>query len=84
MTQDNFTANLRKLTASDGHMICRKDMKPEYPYFSPVVYLGSGDSPDNYREVTIAEAQALTDAAKARDEEEETANETITDFQSDS
>lgn len=74
MTQDNFTASLRKLVASDGHLICRKDMNPEYPYFSPVVYLGSGDSPDNYREVTIAEAEAVTAAAN------ETANETANEI----
>ena len=46
------------LDATPGHMLYRKDEPLESAYFAPRVYLGVGDSPDNYAEIPEAEAKA--------------------------
>ena len=68
MTTETYNRPLRRLTASEGHTITRRDYNPEYPYFSPVAYLGAGDSEDNYMEVTIEEAEAIIEAARLKAE----------------
>lgn len=54
---------LVKLIAADGHLIA---YHADPATASPTVYLGKGDSPDNYTELTAAEVnawQAAQDAA---------------------
>lgn len=47
------------LDATSGHMLYRKDEPIESAYFAPKVYLGVGDSPENYAEIPEAEAKAV-------------------------
>lgn len=49
MTQDTLPNGMRRLTASDGMMIIYRD---DLSTATRTVYLGSGDSPSNYSEVT--------------------------------
>ena len=58
------TIKITKLTASDGHMLtngetCGKE-----------IYLGKNDSPDNWLEITEAEAQEIMDAESTKEQEE--------------
>lgn len=46
------------LDATSGHMLYRKDDPIESAYFAKRVYLGVGDSPENYAEILEAEAKA--------------------------
>lgn len=46
------------LDATSGHMLYRKDDPIESAYFAKRVYLGVGDSPENYTEISEAEAKA--------------------------
>lgn len=46
------------LDATPGHMLYRKDEPIESAYFAKRVYLGVGDSPENYTEIPEAEAKA--------------------------
>lgn len=46
------------LDATPGHMLYRKDEPIELAYFAKRVYLGVGDSPENYAEILEAEAKA--------------------------
>lgn len=73
MTTETYNRPLRRIVASEGHAITRKDYNAEHPYFTPVVYLGVGDSEDNYMEVTAEEAERITREATNNDEQE-TAN----------
>lgn len=73
MTTETYNRPLRRIVASEGHAITRKDYNAEHPYFTPVVYLGAGDSEDNYMEVTAEEAERITSEATNNDEQE-TAN----------
>lgn len=52
------TVEVRVLDATPGHMLYRKDEPLESAYFAPRVYLGVGDSPENYTEIPEAEAKA--------------------------
>lgn len=52
------TVEVRVLDATPGHMLYRKDEPIESAYFAPRVYLGVGDSPENYSEIPEAEAKA--------------------------
>lgn len=52
------TVEVRVLDATPGHMLYRKDEPIESAYFAPKVYLGVGDSPENYAEIREAEAKA--------------------------
>lgn len=52
------TVEVRVLDATPGHMLYRKDEPIESAYFAPKVYLGVGDSPENYAEILEAEAKA--------------------------
>lgn len=61
MKTEAKAVELRVLTADEGHLLRRKDATDPV-HFSPVVYLGVGDSADNYEEVTEAEAAAYTAA----------------------
>ena len=45
------------LDATPGHLLYHKDETIESAYFAPRVYLGVGDSPDNYAEIPEAEAK---------------------------
>ena len=47
------------LDATPGHMLYHKGEPIESAYFAPKVYLGVGDSPDNYAEIPEAEAKAV-------------------------
>lgn len=54
--QQTTTANgMRKLTAADGHRIVYLG---DLSTATTTAYLGQGDSPDNYTEVTEAEVEA--------------------------
>lgn len=49
----NTPYTLRKLEAAPGHqLISREDLGSDAPNASRAVYLGAGDSVDNYVEVT--------------------------------
>lgn len=52
------TVEVRVLDATSGHMLYRKDDPIESAYFAKRVYLGVGDSPENYAEILEAEAKA--------------------------
>lgn len=52
------TVEVRVLDATPGHMLYRKDEPLESAYFAPRVYLGVGDSPENYAEIPETEAKA--------------------------
>lgn len=52
------TVEVRVLDATPGHRLYRKDEPIESAYFAPRVYLGVGDSPENYAEILEAEAKA--------------------------
>ena len=52
------TVEVRVLDATPGHMLYRKDEPIKSAYFAKRVYLGVGDSPDNYTEIPEAEAKA--------------------------
>lgn len=52
------TVEVRVLDATSGHILYRKDEPIESAYFAPRVYLGVGDSPENYTEIPEAEAKA--------------------------
>lgn len=52
------TVDLRVVEATPGHLLYRSGEPLETAYFAPRVYLGSGDSPDNYAEIPEEEAQA--------------------------
>ena len=64
MKTEAKAVELRVLTADEGHLLRRKDATDPV-HFSPVVYLGVGDSADNYEEVTEVEAAAYTAALEA-------------------
>lgn len=69
------TVDLRVVEATPGHLLYRSDEPLETAYFAPKVYLGSGDSPENYVEISEEEANAEMlrrerEAAKSRTEEE--------------
>jgi hypothetical protein len=49
---------VRVLEATPGHKLHRKSESLDSAYFTDRVYLGAGDSPDNYTEVSEAEAAA--------------------------
>ena len=51
------TVEVRVLDATPGHMLYRKDEPIKSAYFAPRVYLGVGDSPENYAEIPEAEAK---------------------------
>lgn len=52
------TVQLRKLVADDGMTLTNGDS------YGKTIYLGSNDSPDNWREITDAEADAAQTAAE--------------------
>lgn len=52
------TVEVRVLDATPGHMLYRKDEPIKSAYFAKRVYLGVGDSPENYAEIPEAEAKA--------------------------
>lgn len=67
------TVDLRVIEATPGHLLYRSGEPLETAYFAPKVYLGSGDSPENYVEISEEEANAemlRREAAKSRPEEE--------------
>lgn len=49
--------DLQVLRPKQGYKLCRKSV--EEPYYSEVVYLGVGDSPDNYAEVSDEEVARI-------------------------
>ena len=49
---------VRVLDATPGQFLYRKDEPIESAYFAKRVYLGVGDSPENYAEIPEAEAKA--------------------------
>ena len=50
------TIEIRKLTAAEGMTLYNGEA------FGKEVFLGSNDSPDNWREITDAEAEAIQQA----------------------
>lgn len=69
------TVDLRVIEATPGHLLCRAGEPLETAYFAPKVYLGTGDSPENYVEISEDDAKAEMlrrerEAAKSRPEEE--------------
>lgn len=67
------TVDLRVIEATPGHLLYRSGEPLETAYFAPKVYLGTGDSPENYVEISEDEAKAemlRREAAKSRPEEE--------------
>ena len=74
MEINNRQVSLRVLEAAEGHYIVRRDEDPATAHYAERVYLGSGDSADNYREVTADEyhrAMAAREAAQAPTEPED-------------
>lgn len=59
MEQTTYT--MRVLTPSDGHIITQADDNTplQERLFSDKLYLAVTDSPDNYKEITLAEADEL-------------------------
>lgn len=53
------TVAMRVLSASEGHMLYRRGEPMTTAMFTPRVYLGVNDTPDNYAEVTEAEAKKV-------------------------
>lgn len=59
MNIETTTATVRRLTASEGHLLIDRDTlaaaraeRPATPpYAAPVVYLGSGDTPARFVEI---------------------------------
>ena len=51
------TVEVRVLDATPGHLLYRKDEPIESAYFAPRVYLGVGDSPENYTEIPEQDAK---------------------------
>lgn len=64
------TVEVRVLDATPGHLLYRKDEPIESAYFAKRVYLGVGDSPDNYAEIPEAEAKAEMERREKKDSEE--------------
>lgn len=60
MTQE--TIELRKLTAAEGMTLCNGES------FGKEVFLGTSDSPDNWREIPDAEAEAIQQAQLAEND----------------
>lgn len=63
MTQE--TIELRKLTAAEGHTLYNGEA------FGKEVYLGTNDSPENWREIPDSEAEAIQQAQAENLMEEE-------------
>lgn len=59
MKQTNYT--MRVLTPSEGHLITQADDNTPLQdrIYSDKLYLAINDSPDNYKEITIAAAEEL-------------------------
>ena len=57
--------SLRVLEAAEGHYIVRRDEDPATAHYAERVYLGSGDSPDNYREASADEYHRVMAAREA-------------------
>lgn len=59
MEQTTYT--MRVLTPSEGHLITQADDNTplQERIYSDKLYLAVNDSPDNYKEITIAEADEL-------------------------
>lgn len=57
---------VRVLEATPGHKLHRKSESIDTAYFTDRVYLGSGDSPDNYTEIpdSAVEAEIMRREAK--------------------
>lgn len=64
------TVEVRVLDATPGHMLYRKDEPVESAYFAKRVYLGVGDSPENYTEIPEAEAKAVMERREKEAPEE--------------
>lgn len=67
---------LRTLHPAEGHVLTQSaDVPDNERIFSPLVCLGSKDSADNWREISIKEAEAIQERvrieAEARQAEEE-------------
>lgn len=56
---------MRVLEAAEGHYIVRRDDDPATAHYAERVYLGSGDSPDNYREASADEYHRVMAAREA-------------------
>lgn len=59
---------VRVLEATPGHKLHRKSESVDTAYFTDRVYLGVGDSPDNYTEIADVEAQAEIMRREAEDQ----------------
>lgn len=60
---------LRKLTASDGMYLTQAEANVENRIYTDSVYLGKGESIDNWREATEAEKVEWESAEKLRMQE---------------
>lgn len=75
--QQTTTANgMRKLTAADGHKIIYLS---DFSTATDTAYLGVGDSPDNYTEVTEAEVEAWEQEQRRLAQEAEEDSRAITE-----
>lgn len=63
---------LNVLTASEGHYLYKKTNDLSSAYFTCKVYLGTGDTADNYDEITDADYER---EMKRREEADRAANE---------
>ena len=70
MEQTTYT--MRVLTPSEGHLITQADDNTplQERIFSDKLYLAVNDNPDNYKEITIAEADELRQAQAEAEEAE--------------
>lgn len=65
MEINNRQVTMRVLEAAEGHYIVRRDDDPATAHYAERVYLGSGDSPDNYREASADEYRRVMAAREA-------------------
>lgn len=71
MIQKDYTT--RVLEAEEGHQLTQSDESVDLMkrMVSKIIYLAATDSPDNWKEITDEDAQAILDAQKAEREKAE-------------
>ena len=70
MEKITTTVQMVRLVASEGHYLANKDND----FYCREVYLGKGQTADNWHEITADEAKAIDEAHEAKRKEAEAAN----------
>lgn len=67
---------LRTLRPSEGHVLTQAgEVSGKTRCFSELVYLGKGDTPDGWREITLAEAEEMQRVIREEEENRQRAEE---------